>query len=66
MIVYGLPNALEDFGLEQLWKRGTTSFRFPAVQRPDVAPEWIGIVLASAAIYALLTRPTLRRRPRRA
>ncbi len=64
MLVYGLANALEDFWLEQLWKRGTTSFRFPAMQRPDPGPEWIGIVLASAALYALLTRPTLRRRRR--
>jgi hypothetical protein len=66
MLVYGLANALEDFWLEQVWKRGTTSFRFPAMLRPDLGPEWLGFVLAAAAVYALLTRPTLRLRPRRA
>ncbi len=62
MLVYGLANALEDFWLEQLYKRGTTELRFPAMQRPDLGLEWLVFVLASAALYAFLTRPTLRRR----
>ncbi len=64
MLVYGLANALEDFWLEQVYKRGTTSFRFPAMLRPDLGPEWLGFVLAAAAVYALLTRPILRLRRR--
>jgi hypothetical protein len=61
MLVYGLANALQDFWLEQLVKRGTTSFRFPDMLRPDLGPEWLGILLASAAVYALLVRSS---RPR--
>ncbi len=57
MLVYGFANALQDFWLEQLSKRGTTSFRFPSAPKPDLGPEWLGIVLATVATYALVGRP---------
>jgi len=62
MLVYGLANALQDFWLEQLYKRDATSFRFPAMLRPDLGPEWLAIVLATAALYALVGRPVALRR----
>jgi hypothetical protein len=54
LLVYGLANALQDFWLEQLYKRGTTSVKLPGMLRPDLGPEWLGIALAAAAVYALL------------
>jgi hypothetical protein len=58
MLVYGLANSLEDFWLEQLVKRGTTSFKLPGMLQPDLSPEWAGILLAAAGVYALVFRPT--------
>jgi hypothetical protein len=63
MLVYGLANALQDFWLEQLWKRDAVAFRFPDLLRPGLRPEWAAIVVASAAVYAFLLRPTWTRRP---
>jgi hypothetical protein len=57
MLVYGLANALQDFWLEQVVKREASSFRFPDMLRPDLGPEWLGLVVAAAAVYALLARP---------
>ena len=62
MLVYGLANALQDFWLEQLYKRGATGFRFPSVLQPGLGPAWLGIVLAAAAVYVLVGRPVALRR----
>ncbi|MDQ3866804.1 MAG: hypothetical protein M3304_08235 [Actinomycetota bacterium] len=62
MLVYGLANALQDFWLEQLYKRGATSFRFPSMLQPDLSSAWLGILLATAAVYALVGRPVALRR----
>jgi hypothetical protein len=64
MLVYGLANALQDFWLEQLYKRDATSFRLPEMLRPDLGPEWAGIVVAAVAVYALFSR-SIPPRPRR-
>jgi hypothetical protein len=56
LLVYGLANALEDFWLEQLYKRGTTSFKLPSMLRPGAEPEWLGMLLAAGAVYAVLAR----------
>jgi hypothetical protein len=56
LLVYGLANALQDFWLEQLYKRGTTSFKLPGMVRPDLGPEWLGIALAAALVYTILVR----------
>jgi hypothetical protein len=66
MIVYGLALALEDFWLEQLVKRGVTSFRLPNMIRPDLSPAWGAIVAVTAllAVFALLhARPREAHRP---
>ena len=64
MLVYGLANALQDFWLEQVYKRGASSFRFPGMLRPELSPAWLGILLASAAVYVLAGRPIALRRLR--
>ena len=56
MLVYGLANALQDFWLEQLVKRGATTLRLPSMLRPDTGAEWLALLLAAAAVYALLSR----------
>ena len=56
LLVYGLANALQDFWLEQLYKRETTSFKLPGMVRPDFGPEWLGIVLGAALVYTILLR----------
>jgi hypothetical protein len=49
LLVYGLANALQDFWIEQLVKRGTTSLTIPSLIRPDVAWPW-GAMLVCAAL----------------
>jgi hypothetical protein len=51
MLVYGLANALEDFWLEQLVKRGTTSLDLPSMIRPSVSPAWAAILAAALLIH---------------
>jgi hypothetical protein len=55
MLVYGLANALQDFWLEQLVKRGTTSFELPSVLRPSLTPAWATIVAAALLIHLAAT-----------
>jgi hypothetical protein len=50
MLVYGLANALQDFWIEQLVKRGTISVRIPSLIRPDLSWAWAAIVTAAALI----------------
>jgi hypothetical protein len=56
MLVYGLANALEDFWLEQLVKRGTTSVKIPGMLRPELSPEWAALVGAAAVVYVMFFR----------
>jgi cytochrome b len=51
MLVYGLANALQDFWLEQLVKRGTTSARIPDMLRPELSPEWAALLAAALVIH---------------
>jgi hypothetical protein len=53
MLVYGLANALQDFWLEQLYKRGTTSLRLPTMNVPTISWAWLGILVAAVLIYFL-------------
>jgi hypothetical protein len=50
MLVYGLANALQDFWLEQLVKRGTVSARIPSLIRPGLSWAWAAILTAAALI----------------
>jgi hypothetical protein len=56
MLVYGLALALEDFWLEQLYKRDVTSIRLPNMIRPDASPAWAGILAATVLAAVLLFR----------
>lgn len=49
---YGLANALQDFTLEQVWKRGTIDWKPPSVVLPSVSWGWL-VVLAAAALVEL-------------
>jgi uncharacterized membrane protein len=59
MLVYGLANALQDFWLEQVVKRGWTSRKIPSLLHPALSPAWGAIILAVAIAFVLL----FRRRP---
>jgi len=63
MLVYGLANVLQDFWLEQLEKRGTTAMDIPSMILPAASVEWLALLAAAAAVYALLawTTPPPRR-----
>ncbi|HEX2044968.1 MAG TPA: hypothetical protein VHF23_04995 [Gaiellaceae bacterium] len=50
MLVYGVANALQDFWLEQLVKRGATSLELPSMIRPGLTPAWAAIVAAALVI----------------
>jgi hypothetical protein len=50
MLVYGLANALQDFWLEQLVKRGTTSLVIPSLIRPTVSWAWAAMLGAALLI----------------
>jgi len=52
MFVYGLAIALEDFWLEQLVKRGTTSLRIPSMTVPEVSWAWAAILVAALLIHS--------------
>jgi hypothetical protein len=51
MLVYGLANAVQDFWLEQLVKRGTTSLRIPSVIVPDASWAWAALLLSALVIH---------------
>jgi len=50
MFVYGLANALQDFWLEQLVKRGTTSLKIPSMIVPTLSWAWLAILVAALVI----------------
>jgi hypothetical protein len=56
MLVYGLANALQDFWLEQIVKRGTTVHRIPTLTEPQASPAWAAIVVAALLIHFLALR----------
>jgi hypothetical protein len=56
MLVYGLANALQDFWLEQLVKRGATSLELPNMLRPGLTPAWGGIVASALVIHLAAAR----------
>jgi hypothetical protein len=56
MLVYGLANALQDFWLEQLEKRGTTSLGLPSMTQPSLSPAWAAMIGAAAVIHLAVSR----------
>jgi hypothetical protein len=51
MLVYGLANAVQDFWLEQLVKRGTTSLRIPSMIVPEASWAWAALLLTALVIH---------------
>ena len=51
MLVYGLANALQDFWLEQLVKRGTTSLEIPTLTVPEASASWAAMLVATLIIH---------------
>jgi hypothetical protein len=51
MLVYGLANALQDFWLEQIVKRGTTSLEIPSLTVPKASAAWAALLAATLLIH---------------
>jgi hypothetical protein len=56
LLAYGLGNAVQDFWLEQIVKRGLTSFQLPMVLAPAVNWGWAAILLGAVTGYSLAFR----------
>jgi hypothetical protein len=63
MLVYGWTNMVNDLWIEQVVKRGWTSWQVPDVLVPSLSLAWAAMLVAAAAIYAAFfaPRPLLRR-----
>jgi hypothetical protein len=53
MFCYGIGNIANDFWLEQVVKRGWTTWQMPNVLEPRVTVGWAVIVVAAAALWAV-------------
>jgi hypothetical protein len=51
MLCYGLANMANDFWIEQVVKRGWTSWQIPNVLEPRVSTAWGLLLLAAAALW---------------
>jgi hypothetical protein len=51
MLVYGIGNIANDFWLEQVVRRGWTSWRVPSVLEPRPTWAWLVIVVATVALW---------------
>ena len=56
LLVYGLANVANDFWLEQLVKRGVTSWEVPSFLVPSLSLPWLVLVVLAALAYLLLFR----------
>jgi hypothetical protein len=65
MLVYGLANAVQDFWLEQLVKRGATDRELPSMLRPEATLAWAAVLVAAGLIYVALSRVDKVQRPPR-
>jgi hypothetical protein len=61
-IAYGLANTVQDAWLEQVAKRGWTTYVIPSVLHPALTLPWLGIAVAAAIFAALILRPAPARR----
>ena len=50
MLAYGVANAVQDFWLEQVVKRGWTEHALPSFLRPELSVGWAAMLVAAAAI----------------
>jgi hypothetical protein len=56
MFCYGSANFANDIWIEQVVKRGWTSWEIPNVVQPRVTVAWSLIVIAAVILWALWTR----------
>jgi hypothetical protein len=56
LLAYGLGNAVQDFWLEQIVKRGLTSFQLPMVLAPAANWGWAAVLLVAVAVHSLAFR----------
>jgi hypothetical protein len=56
MLAYGVANAVQDFWLEQVVKRGWTDHALPSFLRPQLSVGWAAMVAAAIAIELLWFR----------
>jgi hypothetical protein len=56
MLCYGFGNYANDFWIEQVVKRGWTSWEIPNVLQPRLTIAWSLIVIAAVVVWALWTR----------
>jgi hypothetical protein len=56
MFCYGVGNFANDFWIEQVVKRGWTSWEIPDVTTPRLSVAWSLIVIAAVALWALWVR----------
>jgi hypothetical protein len=56
MFVYGLANAVQDFWVEQLVKRGAVSVTIPSLIRPSASWAWAAIVVVALLICLAFSR----------
>lgn len=61
MLLYGLANALQDFWLEQVVKRGVTGRELPGVTTPSLEPAWGAILLGAVVVHLVWFGRALRR-----
>jgi hypothetical protein len=57
MLAYGLGNIANDFWLEQVVKRGWTTWQVPSVLEPSLSVAWVLIVIGAAFVVAVAYRP---------
>jgi hypothetical protein len=56
MFCYGIANFANDFWIEQVVKRGWTSWEIPSVTEPQLSIAWSLIVIAAVCVWALWAR----------
>jgi hypothetical protein len=56
MFCYGIANIANDFWIEQVVKRGWTSWEIPNVLEPRVTVAWSVIVIAAVSLWAVWAR----------
>ena len=63
MLAYGIANLVNDDWLEQVVKRGWTSYELPSVLTPTANWGWAAVLAGAAAIWRLWFRQPSRTTP---
>jgi hypothetical protein len=57
LLAYGLTNQVEDLWIEQVVKRGWTSWQIPNVLQPSLSAAWAAMIASGLVIFAVFLRP---------